>query len=349
MGNERVLITGITGFVGSHLADYILGLGSGYQVYGLKRWHRSSMHNVLHILDKVHWTDCDITDPIAVRNLIDHVRPDKIFHCAAESFVSPSWQHPTHYMNVNYQGTVNILDALHQFGLPTRILIPGSGEEYGNIEEHELPITEQTVLRPVNPYAVSKIAQDLIGYVYHQSFGTNVIRTRAFNHEGPRRDKVFGIPWYAFQIARIEAGFQPQVVRVGHLDDLRNFTHVRDIVRAYWLAMEKCQPGELYLVGSESPDSLHTFKEALEMLIEMSKVRGIRYEQDAEFVRPTNVPRLIGDVSKFRNLTGWEPEIPFQQILVDTLAYWRDHPETKVTESRRLEAQPSAAPSHGAA
>jgi len=342
MAAERVLITGVTGFVGSHMADYVLAMGGEFQLYGLRRWHHSRMRNVQHMLDAINWVDCDLTDPIAVRNVIDQVRPDKIFHFAAESFVSPSWQHPTHYMNANYQGTVNILDALHQFRLSTRILIPGSGEEYGKIEESELPITEQTILRPVNPYAVSKIAQDLIGYVYNQSFGTNVIRTRAFNHEGPRRDKVFGIPWYAFQIARIEAGFKPNVVRVGHLDDLRNFTHVQDIVRAYWLAMEKCKPGEMYLIGSESLDHLHTFKEALERLIEMSNVRGISYEEDPELVRPTNVPRLIGDVSKFRDLTGWDPEIPFQQILSDTLGYWRKHPETNVSGSRKLVTKPSA-------
>lgn len=320
---EPILITGITGFVGSHLADYILGLNGEYEIYGLKRWHHSSMSNVQHIVDDIRWLDGDLTDPIAVRTFIEKVKPQKIFHCAAESFVSPSWENPSHYMNVNYLGTVNILDSLHYFGLDTRILIPGSGEEYGEIEDHELPITEQSVLRPVNPYAVSKIAQDLIGYVYFKSYGTKVIRTRAFNHEGPRRDKVFGIPWYAYQVARVEAGLQSPLLKVGHVDDLRNFTHVRDMVEAYWLAMDKCEPGELYLIGSESPDNLHTFREALETLIGMANVSGIRYEEDSQFVRPTNVPRLVGDISKFRNLTGWEPRIEFEQILMDTLEYWR--------------------------
>lgn len=320
---ERILITGITGFVGSHLADYVLSLGAGYEIYGLKRWHHSSMSNVQHIIEDVKWVDGDLTDPIAVRTVIEKVRPQKIFHYAAESFVSPSWHNPSHYMTVNYHGTVNILDSLHYLGLDTHILIPGSGEEYGEIEEHELPITEQSILRPVNPYAVSKIAQDLIGYVYFKSYGTKVIRTRAFNHEGPRRDKVFGIPWYAYQIARVEAGLQPPVLKVGYLDDLRNFTHVRDMVEAYWVAMDRCEPGELYLIGSESPSHLHTFREALETLIGMAKVTGIRYEEDPEFVRPTNVPRLIGDISKFKNLTGWEPQIEFEQILMDTLEYWR--------------------------
>ena len=327
---ENVLITGITGFVGSHLADYVLELGDEYQVYGVKRWHHSSMHNVRHIVNKVRWVDCDLTDPIAVRDMIDQVRPHKIFHYAAESFVSPSWKHPTHYMTANYNATVNLLDVLRHVGFSMRIHIPGSGEEYGEIQEDELPITEQTVLRPVNPYAVSKIAQDFIGYVYYRSYGVNVIRTRAFNHEGPRRDKVFGIPWYAYQIARVEVGLQPPVLKVGYIDDRRNFTHVRDMVEAYWLAVKKCEPGELYLIGSEAPDHIHTFREAVEMLIARSTARGIRYEVNPQYVRPTNVPRLIADTSKFRNLTSWEPKISFEQTLDDTLAYWRERVKAEI-------------------
>jgi len=320
---ERVLITGITGFVGSHMADYVLELGAGYELYGLKRWHLSSMRNVSHIVDRVKWVDCELTDPISVRGMIDRVRPDVIFHCAAMSFVSPSWENPCHYMDVNYRGTVHLLDALVQFDLPTRLHIPGSGEEYGDIHPDEIPITEQTVLRPVNPYAVSKIAQDLIGYVYHRSYGTNVIRTRAFNHEGPRRERVFGISSHAWQIARIEAGLQEPVIRVGYLGDRRNFTHVYDMVAAYWLAVEKCVPGELYIVGSEAPEQVHTFEEALETLKSKSTVGGLRHEVDPELVRPTNVPRLIADASKFREATGWKPSIPFERILDDTLEYWR--------------------------
>ncbi|MFN3399765.1 MAG: GDP-mannose 4,6-dehydratase [Ferrovibrio sp.] len=320
---ERILITGITGFVGSHLADYVLALSPKYQVFGTKRWHLSRMDNIRHIQDKITLVDCDLTDPISTRNLIRDVKPDRVFHCAAESFVSPSWKNPHRYMQMNYHATVNLLDALTEQGLTCPFHIPGSGEEYGDIAEQELPITPETVLRPVNPYAVTKIAQDLIGYVYHCSYGTKVIRTRAFNHEGPRRDKVFGIPWYAYQIACVEAGRQAPVLKVGHIDDRRNFTHVRDMVHAYWLSTEKCTPGELYLVGSEKEDSIYTFRQSLEMLIGMSSVKGIRYEIDQQYVRPTQVPRLIADTSKFRAVTGWEPVIPFQTILTETLNYWR--------------------------
>jgi len=321
---KRVLITGITGFVGSHMADYVLDLGNGYEVIGTKRWHLSRMKNIRHVLDRVTLVDCDLTDPIAVRDMMESVRPDRIFHCAAESFVSPSWKHPNRYMSVNYGATVNLLDALQYFDSKAPIHIPGSGEEYGEINENEIPITPETVMRPVNPYAVSKIAQDLIGYVYYKSYGINVIRTRAFNHEGPRRDKVFGIPSYAYQIARVEAGLQEPILRVGHIDDRRNFTHVLDMVEAYWLSTERCHPGELYLIGSEASEYVHTFREVLEMLIGMSTVGGIRYETDSKYVRPTNVPRLIVDARKFRELTGWEPKTPFKKILTDTLEYWRE-------------------------
>lgn len=318
---KKILITGITGFVGSHLAEYCLE--KKVEVFGFKRWHLSNMQNVLHIEKDVYWYDCDMMGMKSVFKAINEIRPDAIFHMASQSFVSPSWDHPHLYMDANYKMTVNLLEGCLQCGINPRIHIPGSGEEYGEIHEEELPINTTTSLRPVNPYAVSKIAQDLISYVYFRSYGLNIIRTRAFNHEGPRRDKVFGIPWYAYQIARIENGLQEPVVKVGHIDDIRNFTHVKDMVKAYWLAVEKCKPGELYIIGTEEESHIHTFRDAVEMLISMAKVSDIRYEIDKQYVRPTQVPRLICDASKFVALTRWEPKISFQQILEDTLYYWR--------------------------
>ena len=320
---KKILITGITGFVGSHLADYIIDNDFDVEIYGLKRWHLSNLKHIKHIIEKVKLYDCDITDPISTRKTLEDINPDIIFHCAAESFVSPSWMHPTRYMNVNYNGTLNLLEALNVMKSKAIFHIPGSGEEYGEIYEAELPINPETVLRPVNPYAVSKIAQDLIGYVYHKSYNLNVIRTRAFNHEGPRRDKVFGIPWYAFQIAMIENNLQKPLMKVGGIDDKRNFTHVRDMVEAYWVSTQKCRPGELYLVGSESESQIFTFRQALEKLISMSKIKNIKYETAKEFVRPTKVPYLIATTEKFRKETGWEPKISFDKILQDTLEYWR--------------------------
>lgn len=320
---KRVLITGITGFVGSHLADYVLTM-QDIELHGIRRWHLSRMDHVEHILDRIIWHDCNILDATSVRKIIAELKPDIVFHMASESFVSPSWDNPREYMDTNYLGTVNLLDAVREFSPETIIHIPGSGEEYGDISEEELPINPSTVLRPVNPYAVTKIAQDLIGYVYFRSYGMKVVRTRTFNHEGPRRENVFGIPWYAYQIARIEKGKQDKIVKTGDVDDKRNFTHVEDIVRAYWLAATKCEPGELYLVGSDEADKIFTFRQALEKLIEMSTVDGITYEEDLQYVRPTKVPFLISDTSKFRELTGWKPVIGFDQILSDTLEYWRE-------------------------
>lgn len=318
---EKILITGITGFVGSHIAD--LCLKNDVDLFGLKRYHLSKMDNVKEIEHKIKWIDCDMMDPKSVKKAIETCAPDKIFHMASQSFVSPSWDHPNLYMDANYRMTVNLLEACLSCKINPKILIPGSGEEFGEIYENELPITENTTIRPVNPYAVTKVAQDLIGFVYYKSFGLNIIRTRAFNHEGPRRDKVFGIPWYAYQIAKIEKGLQKPNLRVGFLDDKRNFTHVKDMVSAYWIAVNKCVPGELYLIGSENKDDVHTFRECLEDLIKMSDVKDITYEVVPEFVRPTQVPFLIYKGDKFRELTGWKPEIGYKKILSDTLDYWR--------------------------
>lgn len=319
---RKVLITGITGFVGSHLADLCLAQDS-VELYGFRRYHLSRVINIAHIEDRIRWVDCDMMDYKAVAKGIAEIEPDIVFHMAAQSFVSPSWDHPILYMDANYRMTVNLLEACLQSGINPRIHIPGSGEEYGEINEEELPITPETLLRPVNPYAVSKIAQDFIAYVYFRSYGLNVIRTRAFNHEGPRRDKVFGIPWYAYQIARIEKELQEPVVKVGHIEDRRNFSHVKDMVEAYWLAVEKCVPGELYVIGTDEKSHVRTFREALEMLIRMSTVNDISYETDPKYVRPTQVPRLECDASKFVEQTSWRPTIGFEQILGDTLDYWR--------------------------
>ena len=173
---------------------------------------------------------------------------------------------------------------------------------------------------------MTKIAQDLIGFVYYKSYGLNVIRTRTFNHEGPRRDYFFGIPSFAYQIAKIEQKKQESVIEIGNIDDKRNFTHIGDLVEAYYQAMEKCIPGELYVIGNENPKNIHTFREVLNDLIEMSNLKKeeIEIKVDPNRVRLTNVPRLIGDTRKFRELTGWEPKIPYEKILKDTLEYWRD-------------------------
>jgi GDP-4-dehydro-6-deoxy-D-mannose reductase len=319
----RILITGLTGFVGSHLADLLLERGDA-ELFGIKRWS-SRMDLLSHIRDldrKIHLFTCNILDPVSVFEVIERVKPDTIFHLAAESYVKPSWDMPHLYVNTNVNGTLNFLEALRKLKLfDTKIHIAGSGEEYGLVHEDELPITEKSELRPVNPYAVSKVAQDLMCYEHHKSYGLKVIRTRAFNHEGPRRDKVFALPSFAYQIARIERGFQEPVVKTGLIEARRNWTDVRDMVSAYHLAVEKCEPGELYLIGS---DQIMTVAQCLDALIDMSSQKGnIRIEQEESRVRPTDVPLLVGRYDKFVARTNWQPTRKFEQTLADTLDYWR--------------------------
>jgi len=321
---KKILVTGATGFVGSHFCDYLIENKLTKKIYVTKRYHLSKLDNLMHIKKYLNFVDCDLTDNVSVNNLIKKVKPDMIFHFAAESFVSPSWLHPNRYMSVNYNGTLNLLEAIKNFSKKTKILIPGSGEEYGELSKKEMPITTETTLKPVNPYAVSKIAQDLISYVYYKSYGLNVYRCRTFNHEGPRREKVFGISWYAYQIAKIERGLQKPIIKTGDTGDLRNFTHVKDICDGYWKCITLCKKGELYLVGTESKKNIFTFKDSLNKLIKFSKIKKkVKIIQVSEFTRPTKVPFLLADVSKFKKLTSWKPKISFDEILMSTLDHWR--------------------------
>jgi GDP-4-dehydro-6-deoxy-D-mannose reductase len=322
---KKILITGATGFVGSHMADYILENFPNYEIYASKRYHLSRLDKIEHVYEKIRWIDCDVTDPIATEKMIRFVKPYRIFHFAAESFVSPSWDHPHRYMSVNYNGTLNILEAMKKIKSRAKILIPGSGEEYGLLDKKDMPITEKTLINPVNPYAVSKVAQDYISYVYYKSFGVRAIRVRTFNHEGPRRENVFGISSYAFQIAKIEKSKNKKTkILVGHLKDKRNFTHVLDVVKAYWLATELCEVGKLYLIGNYSSKSIYTFEQALVKLKNYSMIKNLKHKIHRPFVRPTSVPFLITQKTEFENLTGWKPKISFEQILLDTLNFWRE-------------------------
>jgi GDP-4-dehydro-6-deoxy-D-mannose reductase len=314
----RVLITGITGFVGSHLADYCL-TKPNVEVYGTIRW-RSKRENISHIEDKINLHECDIKDAVSVQNMLKKVKPNYIFHLAAQSFVPTSWHAPAETLNTNIIGEVNLFEAVRDLGLDPIIQVTGSSEEYGLVDEKELPITEENTLRPLSPYAVSKIAQDFLGYQYYKSYGIRVIRTRAFNHTGPRRGEVFVVSNFAKQIAEIEAKIKEPVIKVGNLKSKRDFTDVRDMVKAYWLAVENCEPGEVYNISSGKATSI---KEILNKLIKMSEVE-ISVAKDPERMRPSDVNVLVGDSTKFREITGWKPEIPFQKTLEDTLNYWRE-------------------------
>jgi GDP-4-dehydro-6-deoxy-D-mannose reductase len=314
----RVLITGITGFAGSHLADYLLAEQPGVEIYGICRW-RSRRENITHLGDRVQLAEADLRDGSSLRQVVADVRPDAIFHLAAQSFVPTSWRAPTETLTTNIAGQSNLFEAVRSVGLDPVIQIAGSSEEYGLVLPDEVPIRESNPLRPLSPYAVSKVAQDLLAYQYFRSYGMKTVRTRGFNHTGPRRGDVFVSSNFAKQIAAIEAGRQQPVIRVGNLDAVRDFTDVRDMVRAYWLAVTRATPGEVYNLGSGRGI---TIRELLDLLIGMSDVR-VEIELDPERLRPSDVEVLLADSSKFRNETGWEPVIPLETTLNDLLEFWR--------------------------
>jgi len=315
----KVLITGITGFAGSHLAEYILARQPRVKVCGLMRW-RSRMDNILAIRDKVELCEGDIKDIVSLQKCLAEIRPDYVFHLAAQSFVPASWRLPAETFAINAIGQVNLFEALLGLKLNPKIQVAGSSEEYGHVNSDEVPMKETNPLRPLSPYAVSKVAQDLLGYQYFQSYGLPIVRTRGFNHTGPRRGEVFVTSTFAKQIAEVETKKREPVIHVGNLEAKRDFTDVRDIVRAYWLSLEKGQPGEVYNIGT---GRAITMKEVLDRLLALSKVK-VRVEVDPARLRPSDVPILEPDCSKFVKLTGWKPEIPFDQTLRDLLDYWRE-------------------------
>ncbi len=315
----KVLITGITGFAGSHLADYILDNHLDAQVYGIIRW-RSRMENILHIEDRIHLREADLKDLVSLKKCLAEVQPDRIFHLAAQSFVPTSWKCPAETFAINAVGQINLFEAILSLGISPKIQIAGSSEEYGLVNSDEVPMKETNPLRPLSPYAVSKVAQDLLGWQYFKSYGLKVIRTRGFNHTGPRRGDVFICSNFAKQIVEIEKQKREPVIYVGNLEARRDFTDVRDMVRAYWLCLEKGEPGDVYNLGS---GKTYSIQEVLDMLLEISGVE-VKIEVDPERLRPSDVPVLLADSSKFKQLSEWEPRISFNQSLQDLLEYWRE-------------------------
>lgn len=313
----RVLITGVTGMVGSHLCEFLLR-EQQCEIFGVKRW-RSSLINLENVKDKIKLIDRDLTDPHGCFDLISSVRPDYVFHLAAQSYVPDSWRNPQTTVLGNVSMQLNLLEAIRQAGLDPVIQIAGSSEEYGSVLPDELPITEKNILRPLSPYAVSKVTQDVLGYQYFKSYNLKIIRTRAFNHEGPRRGEVFVTSNFAKQIAEIEAGLKAPVLYVGNLDATRDWLDVRDVVRAYWLATQRCVPGEEYVIASGISRSI---REMLNLLLAQTKL-NVKVEIDSTRLRPSDVERLQGDSTKFRNATGWKPEISFETMMIDLLNYWR--------------------------
>ena len=315
----RVLITGITGFAGSHLADYILENHPEVKLYGLIRW-RSPLENILHIRDKIELHQGDLKDIVSLKKCLAEIKPDRIFHLAAQSYVPFSWKCPSETFSINALGQINLFEAVLSLNLSPRIQVAGTSEEYGLVNPDEIPMKETNPLRPLSPYAVSKVAQDLMAWQYYKSYGLRTVRTRGFNHTGPRRGEVFICSNFAKQIAEIEKGKKEPVIYVGNLEAKRDFTDVRDTVRGYWLCLEKGKDGDVYNVGTGKPYSM---KEILDILLSMSKVK-VKTELDPARLRPSDVPVLFSDCTKLKELTGWEPKIPFKQTLQDLLEYWRE-------------------------
>jgi GDP-4-dehydro-6-deoxy-D-mannose reductase len=304
----RVLITGITGFVGSHLAEY--ALDKGVEVIGTVR-ARSRLDHIEGVRPRLRLVESDLRDASSVRCLLHDIRPNWIVHLAAQSYVHASFNAPSECLQTNIACQMNLLEGLRVEGLAPRFLAVGSSEEYGFVEEHETPILETHPLRPLSPYAVSKAAQDMLGYQYWKSYAIPIIRTRAFNHSGPRRGEVFATSTFARQVAEIE---------VGNLDPRRDFSDERDIVRGYWSLMERGTPGDVYNLCSGQAWAI---REVLDFLLAASKTPDVKIEPRADRLRPADVPLLVGDAGKILRTTGWKTEIRFEDTLRDLLDYWR--------------------------
>lgn len=320
MGKKRVLITGISGFVGSHLLDYLLQEDEGYEIYGIIR-ESSPLERISHNLSNIELITCDLVNSYAVAEIIEEIRPDYIYHLAGESSVKTSWDSLFSLVNNNILTTLNILEKLRLGkNLECKILLACSSEEYGLIDKKDIPITEETPLKPVSPYAVSKAAVDMFGFQYYSSYGLQIIRIRAFNHTGPRRPEIYALSGFAKQIAEIERGKRNPTIQVGNLNAVRDYTDVRDIVRGYVLGMTHCEPGDVYNLCSSKG---YQIADLLKRLISLSG-HDIEIIEDRGKLRPIDLPLIVGSNSKFRKVVPWKPNFSIEATLKDILDYWRN-------------------------
>lgn len=315
----RALITGAAGFAAGHLAEHLV-TATDWEVWGNvlpgeEKWVRPVVKCIV----------ADMRDPQAVLDLVDQVQPDYVFHLAAQAFVPESWANPWDTYETNLRSQINLLEALRSHAALKGVLIVGSNEEYGLVTPDNLPLTEDSPLRPTSPYSVSKIAQDFGGLQYFLTYGLPVVRVRPFNHIGPRQNERFVSSAFAQQIALIEAERVSPPLKVGNLRAQRDFTDVRDMMRAYKLALEKGEAGEVYNIGSGKPRSIQNLLDTLLACSEMS----IDVEVDPKRMRPSDVPISYCDATKFQSRTGWTASIPFEQTMRDVLDDWR----TRIKES----------------
>lgn len=323
---KNVLITGITGMVGSHLVDYLLE-NTDWNIYGMCRW-RSPMDNVEHLVSlandkkRLSFQYGDLNDFGSLINVLKKSRPDYVFHLAAQSYPRTSFDSPAETLQTNIVGTSNLLEAIRVVELNPVIHVCASSEVFGRVPASKLPINEECNFHPASPYAISKVGTDLIGRYYGEAFGMKVMTTRMFTHTGPRRGDVFAESTFAKQIAMIEAGLIPPVVKTGNLDSLRTWADVRDAVRAYHMLVT-INPiaGEYYNIGGSYTCSI---QEMLDYLLNLSTVKDIKVETDPERLRPIDADLQVPDVDKFFRHTGWKGEITFEQTMNDLLNYWRE-------------------------
>ena len=327
MSKPRALITGVTGMVGSHLADYLLE-HTDWDIVGMCRW-RSPFDNLEHLIDRINQEDRiyivygDLNDYLSLQDVVEKARPDFVFHLAAQSYPRTSFESPIDTLNTNIQGTARLLEALrHNPNVDPVIHVCASSEVFGRVPKELLPIDEECTFHPASPYAISKVGTDLVGRYYAEAYGMTVMTTRMFTHTGPRRGDVFAESTFAKQIAMIEAGQIPPVVKTGNLDSLRTFADVRDAVVAYYmLVMINPVPGEYYNIGGTYTC---TVGEMLNTLIGLSSVKNVAVETDPERLRPIDADLQVPNTEKFYKHTGWEPKISFETTMSDLLNYWRD-------------------------
>ena len=314
----KAFITGITGFAGSFLAENLVSKGA-YEVSGTYL-SESSLANLDSVKDKVKLHKVDLQDFEEVKKIIFEEKPDVIFHLAALASAAQSFKNPSEFINNNISAQINLLEAVRQAGIKPKILIVSSAEVYGDVSTSDLPINEGVPIRPVNPYAVSKVAQDFMGLQYFLSYNIPVIRVRPFNHIGPRQSPAFVVARFAKAIAEIEKNDSESTLKVGNLEAKRDFTDVRDMVEAYAVLIEKGEAGEVYNAGSGRSIKI---EEILNKLLALSD-KKITVERDESLFRPIDVPDLVCDNSKIKQTTGWEPKVEIDQTLAATLDYWRN-------------------------
>ncbi|MDM8530687.1 GDP-mannose 4,6-dehydratase [Anaerolineales bacterium HSG25] len=309
----RVLLTGITGFAGGHLAQELIEQGA--TVFGIDR----SSKKQKHLSDEIELITADLRDLEMVQCLVKRVQPDIIYHLAAQAFVPKAWQDPWATLENNIRPQLNILQSMAQQQSNARILLVASDQVYGPVHPDYLPVDEQTPLQPNNPYGVSKVTQDMLGLQYYLSHNLNVLRVRPFNHIGSRQSPFFVASNFAKQIAEIELGLSPAVMYVGNLEAKRDFTNVKDVVRAYTLVAQHGQPGEVYNIGTGQAYSIQYL---LDVLLGFSQ-RQIEIKQDPARMRPSDVAIIYADNNKLKETTGWQPVYSFEESLRQVLDDWR--------------------------